>query len=100
MMYTQMAGNPAQVHPIHIQLQRLFAHGFGIGPSFRLGRVLDLAKHTAIALAAAICLSSTILPFRSVTLGTFNHPWILAYLAQFLATLLISSGQLDYSALV
>jgi hypothetical protein len=26
------------------------------------------------------------LPFRSVTLGTFNHPWILTYLAQILAT--------------
>jgi hypothetical protein len=48
-----------------------------------------LAKHTAIALAAAICLSGTILPFRSVTLGTFNHPWILAYLAQILATPII-----------
>jgi hypothetical protein len=38
-------------------------------------------------LAAAICFSSSILPLRSVTFWTFNHPDILAYLAHILATL-------------
>jgi hypothetical protein len=85
-MHPQMAGDPPQVHPIHIQLQRLLPHCFGIGSSLRLGRILNLAEHAAKALAAAICFSSSILPLCSVTFWTFNHPGILADLAQILAT--------------
>jgi hypothetical protein len=87
MVYPEMAGDPAQVHPIHVQLQRLLPHFFGISPSLRLGRILDLTEHAAIALAAAICFSGSILPFCSVTFWTFNHSLVLASLAQFLATL-------------
>jgi hypothetical protein len=82
-MYPEMAGDPPQVPPVHVQLQRLFPHCFGIGPRLRLGRVLDLAELAAIALAAAICFSSSILLLCSVTFWTFAHP---PNLAHFLAT--------------
>jgi len=76
-MHPEMASYPPQVHPVHVQLQCLLPHCFGIGPGLWLGRILDLAKHAAIALAAAVCFSSSILPFRSVTFWTFHHPGIL-----------------------
>jgi len=91
-VHPKMAGDPPQVHPVHVQLQCLLPHCIGIGPGLRLGRILDLAEHAAIALAAAICFSSSILPFRSVTFRTFNHPGILTDLAQILATLLMKSS--------
>ncbi len=92
MVYPEMAGDPAQIHPIHVQLQRLLPHFFGISPSLRLRRILNLTEHAAIALAAAICFSGSILPFRSVTFWTFDHSLILASLAQFLATLRMNVG--------
>jgi hypothetical protein len=54
------------------------AHFFGVSPGFGVGRVLDLAEHAAIALAAAIGFSSSVLAFRSVTFWTLDHPCILA----------------------
>ncbi len=82
-----MAGNPAQVHPIHIHLDSFLAYFFGVCPRFGLWRVLDLAEHAAIALAACLCFSSAILPLRSVTFWTCNHPKILPDLTQILSTL-------------
>lgn len=84
MVQAEMTGNPTQVHSIHIQLQRFPAHLFGISPGFGFWGVFDLAKHAAIALAAAVRFSSSVLAFRSVTFWTCNHASILA---QFLATL-------------
>ena len=86
MVNTQMARNPAQAQPIHVQLNRFVAHLVRIGPGFGLWSVLDLAVHAAIALAAAVRFPSSVLTFRSVTLGTFNHLFIIA---QLLATPII-----------
>lgn len=83
MMQVQMPGNAAQVHPVHIHLDRLLTDFFGIGPGFGFWSVLDLAEHAAIPLAAARSLSSSVLAFGSVTVRTFNHALILAH---FLAT--------------
>jgi hypothetical protein len=83
MVQAEMTGNPAQVHPIHIQSDRFPAYLVGIGPGFGFRGVFDLTKHAAITLAATVCFSSSILAFRSVTFWTFNHASILA---QFLAT--------------
>ncbi len=83
MMKTEMASNPAQVHPVHIQLQGFLAHFLGVCPGLGIRRVLDLAEHTAIALAATVCFASSILTFCSVTFGTLDHALIIA---QFLAT--------------
>ncbi len=83
MMKTQMAGNATQVHPVHIQLDRLLADFFRIGPGLGFWGVLDLTEHAAIALAATRSLSSPVLPFGSVTFRTFTHALILAH---FLAT--------------
>jgi hypothetical protein len=59
------------------------AHRFWVSPGFGLWCVLDLAEHAAIALAATVGFSGSVLAFCSVTLWTFDHPYILA---QFLAT--------------
>jgi hypothetical protein len=91
MVKTQMAGNPTQVHPIHIQLEGFLAHFLGIGPWFGIGRVLDLAKHAAIALAATVGFPSSVLAFCSLTFGTLDHAYILA---QFFATPVILLGEI------
>lgn len=83
MVKTQVASYPAQVHAIYIQLDRFPAHFFWVSPGFGFRRVLDLAEHAAIALAAAVCFSSSVLAFCSLTLGASDHVFILA---QFLAT--------------
>jgi hypothetical protein len=83
MMKTQMASSPAQVHPIHIQLQGFLAHFLGVCPGLGVGCVLDLAEHAAIALAATVRFSSSVLTLCSVTFGTLGHAFIIA---QFLAT--------------
>jgi hypothetical protein len=87
MMHPQMAGNPAKVHPIHVQLDRLATDFWRVGPGLWLWSVLDLAEHAAIALAATACFAGSILSFRSVTFGTFIHASILAH---FIATLRIA----------
>ncbi len=83
MMYAQVAGNAAQVHPIYVQLKRFAPDLFWISPGFGFWRVFDLAKHATIALAAAACFPCSVLAFCSMTSWTFNHVPILA---QFLAT--------------
>jgi hypothetical protein len=83
MMQAEMASNPAQVHPIHVQLDRFAAHFFWVSPGFGLWGVFDLAEHAAIALAATARFPSSVLPFCSLTFWTFNHTYILAH---FLAT--------------
>ena len=77
MVKTQMAGNAAQVHPIHIKLERFLAHFFGVGPGLGVGRVLFHAEHADIALAAAGCFSGSILAFGAVTFWTLDHSSIL-----------------------
>ena len=84
MMHPQMASNPAQVHPIHVQLDRLATDFWGIDPGLWLWGVLDLAEHAAIALTATAGFAGSILSFCSVTFWTFNHASILAH---FIATL-------------
>lgn len=83
MVKAEMTGNPAQIHPIYIQLDRFPANLFWISPGFGLWRVFDLTKHAAIPLAAAVRFSSSVLTLRSVTFWTCNHAPILA---QILAT--------------
>lgn len=83
MVNAQMAPNAAQVHPIHVHLDRFPAHFFRVSPGFGMWGVLDLAEHAAIALASAACFPGSILAFRAVTVWTFNHSLILAH---FLAT--------------
>lgn len=83
MVKTKMAGYPTQVHPIHIQLERFLPYFFGIGPWFRIGRVLDLAKHAAIALTATAGFPSSVLAFCSMAFRTLDHTHILAH---FIAT--------------
>ena len=78
-----MTTDAAQVHPIHIQLDRFLAHFFRVSPGFGMWGVLDLAEHAAIALAATLRFSGSILAFRSVTFRTLDHTPILAH---FLAT--------------
>jgi len=83
MVQAKMTGNPAQVHPVHIQLDRFPAHCIWVSPGLGFGRVFDLAEHAAIALAAVRCFSSSVLAFRALTFWTSVHALILA---QFLAT--------------
>ena len=83
MVKAKMASNSAQVHPVHIQLERFPAHLFWVGPGFGFWCVLDLAEHAAITLAASLRFSGSILAFRSVTFRTLDHTPILAH---FLAT--------------
>ena len=83
MMKTQMASNSPQVHPVHIQLEGFLAHFLGVCPGLGIGCVLDLAEHAAIALAATVRFSSSVLTLCSVTFGTLNHAFIIA---QYLAT--------------
>jgi hypothetical protein len=83
MVKTKMTSDPAQVHPIHVHLQRFVAYFFWVGPRFRLGCVFDLTEHAAIALASTACFSGSVLAFRSMTFWTFDHAPILA---QILAT--------------
>lgn len=78
MVKAEMTGNPAQIHPIYIQLERFAPHFFGISPRFGIWRVFDLAEHAAIALAAAVCFSSSVLTFRSMAFWTFHHVDIIA----------------------
>ena len=89
MMQAEMAGNAAQVHPIHIHLECFPPYLFRVGPGFGMRGVLDLAEHAAIALTATACFSGSVLAFRAVTFGTSNHASILAH---FLATLLYISA--------
>jgi hypothetical protein len=79
-MKTQMAGNPAQVHPVHIHLDRLLPNFFWIFSGFGFRGVLDLAELSAIPLAAAVCFSSSVLSFGSMAVWTFSHTPILANL--------------------
>jgi hypothetical protein len=54
-------------------LDGFLAHGFWVDPRFGFRGVFDLAEHAAVALAAAGCLSSPILAFRTMTFWTFKH---------------------------
>ena len=83
MVKAKMASNSAQVHPVHIQLERFPAHLFWVGPGFGFWSVLDLAEHAALTLAATLRFSGSVLVLCSVTFWTFNHALILA---QVLAT--------------
>ena len=83
MVKAKMASNSAQVHPVHIQLERFPAHLFWVGPGFGFWCVLDLAEHAAITLAATLRFPGSVLVLCSVTFWTFNHALILA---QVLAT--------------
>jgi hypothetical protein len=83
MVYTQMTGNPAQAHPIYIQLQGFLAGLVIIGPRFGLRRIFDQAIHAAIPLTTAAGLSGSVLSFCSVAFRTAIHNTILA---QFFAT--------------
>ena len=73
MVKTQMAGDPAQVHPIHIKLESFLAHFLGVCPGLGVGCVFFHAKHADIALAAAGCFPCSILAFGSVTFWTLDH---------------------------
>lgn len=77
MMKTQMAGDPAQAHPIHIQLERFLAHFLGIRPGLGIGCILFHAVHADIALAAARGFACSVLTFGSVTFRTLHHICIL-----------------------
>lgn len=77
MVKTQVAGDPAQVHPIHIQLERFLAHFLGVCPGLGIGRVLFHAVHADIALAAAGCFACSILAFGSLAFWTLHHTCIL-----------------------
>ena len=77
MVKTQMAGDPAQVHPIYIKLESFLAHFFGVGPGLGIGRVLFHVVHADIALAAAGCFACSILAFGAVTFRTLHHTCIL-----------------------
>ena len=83
MVYTQMSGNPAQAHPIHVQFQGFLAGLFIVSPCFGLGRIFALEVHTAIPLTSPACLSGSVLPVGAVTFWTAIHVPILAH---FLAT--------------
>ena len=73
MMKAKMAGNPTQVHPVHVQLERFAAHFFWVRPGFGVWCVFDLAEHAAIALAATAGFSGSVLSFRSMTFWTLDH---------------------------
>jgi len=66
MMETKMASNPAQAHPIHVQLQGFAKCTLVIRSRFGFRRIFDLAVNAAIALAAAACFSSFILAFGGI----------------------------------
>src|SRR5258708_6458610 len=72
-----MSGYAPEVHPIHIQLDRLLADFSRIALFFRFGRIFSLAVSTPIASAA--CLRPTVFPlFRvSSAVGTCVHAPIL-----------------------
>ena len=97
MMHPQMASNPAQVHPIYVQLDRLVTDRWWVSPGLWLWGVLDLAEHAAISLTATAGFAGSVLSFRSVTFGTCGHTSILAH---FIATLSSNGAGMDVLLLV
>ena len=75
--YGKVAGDPAQVQPVYIQLEGFLAHFRGVCPRFRIGCVLFHAEHANITLAASGCFSHSILSFGSLALWTLDHAFIL-----------------------
>ena len=80
MVDTELTGNAAQVHPIHVHLDCFLSCLFRVRPGFGRWHVLDLAEHAAISLAATSRLSSSVLAFCSMTFWTVEHTPILAIL--------------------
>jgi hypothetical protein len=80
MVTPQVAGNSAQVHPIHIQLDGFAAHFLLISSGFRFWSELDLVEHAVIALNAALRFSGSVLSFGLMTSRTLIHAIILAHI--------------------
>jgi hypothetical protein len=65
-MNFQMTANPAQVHPVHLQLHRMLTYFRSIAPGFLLRHVFTFTSHTPIALTSGNGLPGTILSFGTL----------------------------------
>ena len=81
----QMAGDAAQVHPIHVQADGLLTHALRIALFFGLRRVFVLAKLALVALASGFSAPSFDLTGGAVAVRTSIHQSILT-LSSLLAT--------------
>jgi len=72
-MNFQMTANPAQVHPVHIQVHRMLAHFRSIAPGFLLRHVFPATSHTPIALTSGNGLPGTILSFGTLAFWISAH---------------------------
>ena len=72
-MNFQMTANPAQVHPVHIQLHRMLTHFRSMVPGFLLQRVFPATSHTPVALTSGNGLPGTILSFDTLAFWTSAH---------------------------
>src|SRR5689334_2371553 len=80
MVHAQLATNPTQIHPVHIQLHGLFAKFFIITVRLLLRRIFAATQVTPIALAPRRILANFVLLFFPSTFWTF-HPSILPTLS-------------------
>src|SRR5690242_15031252 len=72
MMNPQLASDPTQVHPIHIQLHGLFPKLFIITVRLLLRRIFAATQVTPIALAPRRVLADFVLFFFASTFWTFH----------------------------
>lgn len=78
MVQAEMTGNPTQVFPIHIQLDRFLVYLVWVSQGFGFWGVFDLAEYAVIALAAAVRFPSSVLALRAMASWTCNRASILA----------------------
>jgi len=78
MMHAQMAGNPPEIHPIHIPAHRLLPHCIAVAGWLGVGRVLALAMLTFEALTPGFCASNLDLFIACLTIRTWFHTPILS----------------------
>jgi hypothetical protein len=74
MVNAQLATNPAQIHPIHIQLHCLFTKFSIITMWLLLRRIFTTTQVTPIALAPGWILANFVLLFFTSTFWTFHLP--------------------------
>src|SRR5512147_3078894 len=74
MVNAEQACDPTQIHTIHIELHRLFAHGKIIAALFLLRRVFAVTHKTAVTLAPCGSCANLVLFGCGGTLWTFHKP--------------------------
>lgn len=83
MIHTEVAGDAAQIHPIHIHSDGLLAEVIGIALLFGVWCVATLAIFAAVALASRLCRSNFDLVLCIVEVRTSYHTVILTHTLTF-----------------